>query len=135
MRVVQFGVGLAIFLPSAPAAAEWIPIGTSVNEATWLMDADRVKVVSGKVQAWIKVDHSKDRTVTWRESKRLISFDCNADKFRMLSFVNYDSYGKVVASKNYSDYGYGIGYEPVIPDSMIETASKLACIFSSDREQ
>jgi hypothetical protein len=128
MRKLGLGLIAAAVLTPLEASAEWMDIGTSINESVWSIDPARVKVVGGKVHAWVKVDASKDRTVTWRESKRLFSLDCSEDKFRMLSYVNYDSYGKIVSSNSYSDYGYGVGYDPIIPDSMVESVAKLACI-------
>lgn len=68
--------GVRVFLGAAlvatPAYAEWYEVSTSVNNSTWYMDPERVKVVSGKVQAWVKIDSRKDRTVQWSEAKQLI---------------------------------------------------------------
>jgi hypothetical protein len=116
-----------VMLGAAPARADWLPVGTSTNDSIWFMDGGRVKSSGGKVHAWVKIDHSKDRSVTWRESKRLFSFDCTTEKYKMLSYVNYDTYGKVVASQSFSDSSYGIGYEPIIPESMVETIGDVAC--------
>jgi hypothetical protein len=113
-------------VPSS-ASAEWIPIGTSVDNSVWQMDATRIRTVGSKQQAWVKVDHSRDRTVPWRESLRLFSFDCTAQTYKMLSYVNRDSYGKTVGSRSFSDYGSSIGYEPLVPDSMAESVSEIAC--------
>lgn len=119
-------------LYAAPAKAEWYRVVTSSSGSAWYLDPDRMKVTNGKVKAWVKVDGSADRTVSWRESKRLVSFNCSADTYRMLSYVNYDSYGKITASHNYPEYGYGSSYEPIVPDSVMESLSKLACLLSSE---
>lgn len=128
MRSLHFVAGLAIVFLSAEASAEWFPVSTSVRGAVWYMDAERVKIVDKNVQAWVKIDYSKDASVGWRETKELVSFDCPAGKYRTLSYINYDSYGKVVSSHSFSDYGYGIGYDAIVPDSVIESASKVACM-------
>ena len=118
--------GCALALLSTGASAEWIPIATSVDNSVWQMDAARIRTVGTKQQAWVKIDHSRDRTVAWRESLRLFSFDCAAQTYKLLSYVNRDSYGKIVGSQSYSDYG-SVGYEPLVPDSVAEAASEVAC--------
>lgn len=91
------------------------------------MDAERIRTVGNHRQAWVKVDHSQDRSVSYRETIELFSFDCAARSYRLLSYVDYDSYGKVVNSHSQPDYSYGTGYEPIIPDSIGETISTVAC--------
>jgi hypothetical protein len=118
---------LVTLLIASPAFAEWFAIGSSVNNSTWYMDPNRVKSVSGKVQAWIKIDSRKDRTVQYSEAMQLLSFDCSAQTYRTISVSKYDSYGKIISTSSVPDYGYSVGYEPVVPDSMAETAEKLAC--------
>ena len=113
---------------AAPAHAEWVSIGSGTNGTEWFMDWNRIKSVGGKKQAWVQLDHSKNRSVSWRKSLQLMSFDCSASTYRTLSVIAYDAYGKVVTSKNYSDYGYGVGYDPLVPESMAESVSSIACL-------
>jgi hypothetical protein len=120
------GVFVAIAF-AAPAYADWYPVGTSANNSTWYMDPDRIRAVSGKIQAWVKVDSRRDRTVQWSETKQLMSFDCAAQTERTLSVIRYDTYGKIVSSANAPDNAWGIGYDPVVPDSMGEAIEKVAC--------
>lgn len=119
---------IATLLVAVPAQAEWMKIGRSTTSSDWSMDPERMKVVGGRVQAWVRIDASHDRSVNFSEAKQLFSFDCAADKFRVLSIVQYDSYGKTIKSQNVPDYGYGIGYQPVVPDTMVETLERLACV-------
>lgn len=126
MRILKFTALVALVLPSA-AQAEWLSIGSSVADAEYYMDGDRIKSVSGRRQAWVKVDHSRDRSVTYRESMRLLSFDCGKQTYKLLYASNTDSYGKQVSSFNYSDSAYGVGYVPIVPESMAETIGKVAC--------
>ncbi|MBT2242344.1 hypothetical protein JQK15_02230 [Sphingobium sp. BHU LFT2] len=123
-----FGLGAI----AAPAHAEWESIGSATNGTEWFMDGNRIKTVSGKKQAWIKLNHSRNKSIQWRETLQLISFDCQAGKYRTLSVISYDSYGKVVSSQNYSDYSYGVGYDPLVPDSMAESASLIACAYGQE---
>lgn len=124
-KVMLACLGLAAI--TTPAHAEWVSIGSATNGTEWFMDWNRIKTLGGKKQAWIQMDHSKNRSVTWRRSLQLMSFDCSASTYRTLSFIAYDAYGKVVTSKSYPDYGYGVGYDPLVPESMAESASLVAC--------
>jgi hypothetical protein len=126
--VIKAGVGVSIAMALAtPAYADWFPVGSSINNSTWYMDPQRIKVVSGKVQAWVRIDSRKDRSVQWSEAKQLMSFDCGAQTERTLSVIKYDSYGKIISSANVPDNSWGIGYDPIVPDSMGETIGKVAC--------
>lgn len=71
-------------------------------------------------------DHSRDRSVNYRKSLRLISFDCGAQTQRLLSFITYDSYGKVTASETQPDLTYA-GYDAIVPESVGEAEFKVAC--------
>jgi hypothetical protein len=93
-----------------------------------------VKFVDGKVHVWIKVDSSHDRSVKESEAQQLLSINCSTDKVRLLSYVNYDSYGKIIRSNSFTDYGFDIGYDPIVPDSMVESVEKLVCSASSGNQ-
>ncbi len=126
MRSSTFFV-VATFAICSPVHAEWLRLAESTIGQVWYVDPLRVKAVSGKTQAWVKIDHSKDRSVSYRHTMNLFSFECATEKYRMLSTAAYDSYGKVVFSRSAPDYGYGVGYESVIPDTMTESVFKLVC--------
>ena len=126
MHKALIGAGAAICLLPAQVHAEWYSVGSDVGKSKWFMDPERVKLIGGKAQAWVRIDGSADRSVQWNEEKLLMSFDCAAGTVKTLSAIKYDSYGKVISSSTVPDYGYG--YEPVVPDSMGETVQKLACM-------
>jgi len=127
MRKIGFSIWLAAVAHSMPAYADWMPIGTATSNAIWYIDPLRVKDVSAKKQVWIKVDLSKDLSVTYRSSMRLYSIDCVISRYKSLSYANYDSYGKTVSSQSFPDYGSSIGYDNIFPDTMLESVQKLVC--------
>ena len=131
MSVVKFA-GIMMLLLPASAQAEWFKIGTSVHQADYFMDPARIKTVNGKRQAWAKVDHSRDRTVSYRESMRLFTFDCDKQTYKILYYSNTDSYGKIIDSHSFTDSSYGFGYDPIVPESMAETVGKVACFKASE---
>ena len=124
MRITWL-IGLAGLSLSTSVNAEWFKIAETQQGSVWYIDPSHVKLVGTKMQAWIRSDGRGDRTVKWAEMKELLSFDCSADTVKTLSVVEYDSYGKIIASQSVTDYGYG--YDPVVPDTMAEAAEKVAC--------
>ena len=115
---------------AGPALAEWVQVDTSADGAVWYMDPVRSRTVGNHRQAWVKVDHTRDRSVAYRSSLELFSYNCDARTSRILSFTDYDSMGKVMRTQTQPDYGYETGYSPVVPDSIGETLMNRACGFT-----
>jgi hypothetical protein len=130
MGLRTFAFLAMLILPGA-AQAEWLRVGTSVTGAAYYMDGERMRTVNGKRQTWVKVDHAKDSSVTYRESMSLFSFDCGKQTYKLLHISQTDSYGKHVASRNIPDSALGIGYEPIVPETIAEMISKIACAYQS----
>jgi hypothetical protein len=123
MKASSLAAFAAIAAWAVPAQADWYAVAKGTNGTVWYLDPARIKAVSGKVQVWAKLDASEDASVKWRETKELISIDCTANTSRVLSDIEYDSYGKIISSRNATDYGYGIGYDPIVPDTVLEAVS------------
>jgi len=125
---------VSVMLNSTAARAEWMPVGTDSDGSVWLMDPDRISDSGNRVHAWVKIDASNDRTVKYRDGKRLYSSICSEKKLKLLSATDYDSYGKVLDSNSNSDSPYSdYGYQYVTPDSMGETVLELSCAVSKAR--
>jgi len=93
-----------------------------------MMDLDRITETGGRVHAWVNIDASKDRSVTYREAKYLYSSICSSRKLKLLSAVQYDSYGKIISSNEYSDSTFSdFGYKHVTPESLGETVLEISC--------
>lgn len=123
-RMIAFGLAVT----ATQAAAEWIKVSRDVAGSDYYMDPARMTKTSNRVQAWVKVDHSKNRSISYRSEMQLHSFICAAQKSRLLSFTEYDSYGKVVRSKSVIDTSYSdIGYDPITPETVGETLMRIAC--------
>jgi hypothetical protein len=121
-------VGLTLAIAASPARAEWIPVSVGTNGSVFSMDASRIMKVGNRVQAWVKVDHSKNAAVKYRSEMQLWSFICSTRKSRLLQYTEYDSYGKVVGSNSVDDSEYTeIGYSHVTPDSVGETQLNVGC--------
>jgi hypothetical protein len=128
-----FGFLAIVWLVSPiPALAEWIRVSSSVAGSVYYMDGERISSENGRVRAWVKVDHSKNRSVRYRSEMQLWSFICASQKTKLLSYTEYDSYGKTVGSNDMSDSVYSdVGYSAVTPETVAETIMTIACAQSS----
>lgn len=135
MRFVLSGLMPAMLLYSSAAQAEWTRVATDATGSVWLMDSGRITTESNHVHAWVKIDASKDSSVTYRQSLRLYSSICSSKKMKLLSAANYDSYGKLIQSNDYPDYYSDVGYKYVTPDSMGETVLEISCAIGEAKRQ
>lgn len=114
---------LALALGSA-AHAEWVKVGITADDADYYLDADRIRKVGSKTHIWVKMDHRRDRTVNYRTSMALMSFDCGAQTWKTLSVTTFDSYGRTTSNSGMMpDYGG----EAILPESVGERISLVAC--------
>lgn len=126
MRVRFIALGFAALF-AAPAQAEWVLVAEGTTGSAWYLDAARVTKKSGRVQAWAKIDYSRDASVKYRSEMRLFSFICEERKFKVLSYTEYDSYGKVVGANSFNDSLSGYDYKPVTPETIAEGLLVTAC--------
>lgn len=127
MMMRACALSLAGVLATQPAAAEWITVFTTQSGTTLALDSTRIRQVGGKRQIWVKSDHSRDPSERARSSMTMYSVDCTANTYRTLARTSYDSYGKVINSQTRSDYGSGIGYDPITPETIMEGIARVAC--------
>jgi len=123
LRVILAG---ALLLPT-PALADWISFGESTSGAIWQVDPARMSTEGGRKRIWIKIDYSRDPTVKYRSEMRLYSVICSSRKYRILSYVEYDSYGKAVGSNQVSDALSDYSYSYPTPETMAESIVQIAC--------
>ena len=116
-------------IPTIAEAADWAYVTTSSSNADYYIDKDSIRTMSSGypkkeiVIAWFKVDYSKDRTVTRRESKVLYHFDCAGQQMAIAHWVDYDPQGAVINSNN-SSYPT---FRPAVPDTIGQSMLDQAC--------
>jgi hypothetical protein len=133
--ILAGGIWFALTLSSSAAKAEWTEVGRAGSGSVWLMDPDRITVHGNRVHAWVKIDASKDRSVNYRDGLRLYSSICSSKKIKLLSASDYDSYGKVIKSNDYSESYSDLGYRYVTPDSMGETILDISCAIGAIKDK
>lgn len=127
-RKISLLLALAI-IPTAAHAANWVYVTTSSTNAEYFIDKDSVRTISSGypkkeiVLAWFKIDYSKDRTVSRRESKILYHFDCANQQMALMNWVDYDAQGRVLDSNNFSYPSF----KPAVPDTIGYDMLDRAC--------
>lgn len=99
---------------------------TTSSNTELMLDADSVKGDRRNRLAWVVSDHSKDATVSTRETKQLYAVNCETSAFRTPSLVQYDGKGKVQFSWDESDDDKS-PTRHAIPDTIGETVINAIC--------
>ena len=81
-------VACLALMPTAPAyAANWVYVTISDSNAVWYYDSDTIQRSGNQVSVWLKIDHSRDKTVKHRESKGRYRLDCEMTTNTLLQIV------------------------------------------------
>lgn len=92
-----------------------------VSGGVWTVELKDVKRSLGTVTAWIKSEHSNDKSVEYRQSVRRVYFDCNGN-YRVTAITNYDANGKILFNWD----GYGT-MGAIRPDTVFESFESRLC--------
>jgi hypothetical protein len=110
--------------PSA-TVTDNIPIAVSSSKAVYSGNIPSLRAIENGYEMWVVTDHSKDRSVTYRESRQLWRFRCADREAGLASWVNYSVSGKILSRGTVDQYL--LRYEPVVPGSVIDGLMKFAC--------
>ena len=129
-----FAIGFALFsVPTSALASDWRYLGTGTTGTIVLVDIESVRELPEirirrpfpVMQIWVKMDHSKDKTVAYREQKVLWRYNCTDESGMIASYVTYGSSGRVLQSDSFEDYDFR--YSPATPDTMKYAIMEFAC--------
>lgn len=102
---------------------EWFPLTSDVNNAIYFMKYKNIRNSDNQnPTAWVKSEHSKDKTVEYREKLRLIRFDCINNKLSILTSIAYKADGNILSQ--FDGDGSSIY---IVPDSIGESFAAFAC--------
>lgn len=119
-----------MLLPSAVWAQDavnpngWRTVATSTTGTIWSMrESDAANQNNRSPKVWVKLDHSRDNSVSHRETKQFIEFDCDNRRTKTLETLRYNANGGVVGQEtpSYPSFSY------VPPDTVIEATLMWAC--------
>lgn len=117
-------IGLAL-MPIAPAfAVNWVYVTESDNNAVWYYDSDTIKSSGNQVTVWIKVDHSRDKRVKYREALTRYRYDCAERTSILLQATDYYPDGKI---ETFTWETYEQKERAVTPDSVMEDMLEAVC--------
>jgi hypothetical protein len=135
LRFLKISTAVGLLLSASSASAEWLHVGSTSAGSRYFMDFERIEKVGGRMHAWVKIDARQDASVKYRESKVLYSAICSDKKLKMISYTDYDSYGKIVSSRSFTDSVYSdYDYKYVTPESIGETIMNVTCAMQSKGE-
>lgn len=110
---------------SSPSFDDNIPITASSTNTVYSGNSPSLRVIDSGYEMWVVADHSKDRSVSHRESRQLWKFKCADREASLASWVTYSSSGAILTRGNVDQYS--LQYEPVVPGSISDHLMKFAC--------
>ena len=103
---------------------QWLEAGEDDSGSVWYLDPTRSDFSRTPVLAWIRVDHSGDRSIAHYWTERLGEIDCAAHNYRILVTTHSDRAGRLSSS---DEGGPGSPFVEIIPGSIFEAVATLAC--------
>lgn len=81
----------------------WLEYTSSGSGTVYYFNIQSVRHYSDRIEVWIKMDHSKDRTTKARSSKMRYEVKCDSQTIRVLQAVENDASGSVLSSSDTPD--------------------------------
>jgi hypothetical protein len=107
----------------------WLEAGEDAGGSAWYLDPTRSDFSRNPAIAWIRVDHSGDRSISHYWTERLGEIDCAAHSYRILVTTHSDRAGRLSSS---DEGGPGSPFVEIVPGSIFEAVANLACAHGSD---
>jgi hypothetical protein len=123
MRTLLGLIMLGVTVPASAADWQWLTVNASGGVIYY--DASSIQRHGDRARIWIRVDHRRDRTTQYRETRELWSYDCRDRTTLALSAIDYLPNGRSVQRRQLADDPFD--YTPVIPESVAEVAMRRAC--------
>lgn len=99
---------------------------TSLEDGTvWSVDADSLRGPRTARMAWVFADHSKDKTVSARETRTLYEINCDRGSYITRAVLDYDAKGNVGAKATDPQLSDDPDFAP--PQTNIATVLGRAC--------
>ena len=104
-----------------------IPIIESPDGAFYSGNIPSLRANEKGYEIWVIADHSKDKSVSYRESRQLLKFDCQNRGAALASWVHYLPSGRILSRGSIDQFL--LDYEPVVPGSVSEGLMNFVCKF------
>lgn len=104
---------------------EWLEYSSDNRGTVMYLNRTTMKKKNGLVTVWEKWDHSKDKSVSYRETKTLTEISCRDVAWRALFEVRYDSAGNSVLTEDYESKGSS--FRRLVPDTVGMSLWEAVC--------
>ena len=119
---------IVLRLGSAAIAEDLVYYATDATGTTYHIDADSIRRHDYLyVDVWIKLDASKDKTVSYRTARDKLRINCSDETFGLLSINHYRPDGTVTDSRDYKNPEMS----SIIPGTAVKELFKILCPSSS----
>lgn len=128
-----FTIVIAVFGSNSAYASDWRFIASGTDGMIVFADVESAKELPAVPirrpfpirQIWVKMDFSKVKTVSYREQRQLMRFNCEAETGMVASNVTYAANGRVLQSWSEEDYDFK--FDPETPDTVGYNIMEFAC--------
>jgi hypothetical protein len=121
----SLGAAIALVMAATPAfAANWVYVTTHNNGADYYYDSDTIQRSGNQVTVWRKLDHSRNKTVKYREEKSQYRYDCSRRTYTLLNIIIYYPDGKV---ESFTWKTHEQEIEPIAPETVSEAVLEAVC--------
>lgn len=121
-KVLIATIGLC--LGSAAIAEDLVVYSTDDSGTYYYYYADTIRRnPDNTVEVWVKSDHSKDKTVSWRTSKDKLRINCSNETYGLEASYEYGADGTIMDSQVF-DYP---NMRPIVPESVMNILRDKLC--------
>jgi hypothetical protein len=125
MKHIKLIVAAALVMAATPAfAVNWVYVSSDSTGTVYYYDADTIRRSGSQVTVWEKLDHSRDKTVKWREAKDRYRYDCDERTSTLLNSTNYYPNGE---NESFTWETYEQKTRPIAPGTIAETILAAVC--------
>lgn len=107
---------------ASTAPPGWVSIGRNTVGAVWYVHRGTMTTTAyGETRIWVRIDHSRDRSVPERRSEGLVALRCEGRLYHWESLTRYTATDRQLRPSGMTRQ------DNIAPDSMIEQVWRFAC--------
>lgn len=117
-------IGMLLALGAFHLDPRWVAAGSDANGSSWYIDGQRSRLLGSHPTVWVRIDHSRDRTLPYRTSIQELVIDCTTFRYHTVeSIAHYpDGHIEVMAAESRLRQD-----RDVTPETVMERVATMAC--------
>lgn len=121
--IIPLSVMLVLFLVNPVPAANWVEYDTSSQGDVYSYNKSSVKLITADIiQVWQRYDFAR-AVKSVKSTTVLRQIDCQLNRSKVLSIIDYDLYGGVLHNNTNDDSDW----QEIPPDSRLDGLRKILC--------